>query len=123
MLTDAEDAMGHAFWDELHGRPAREIVERDDGFIESSAIQRYFAPFEEWDESARGAMAFVRGRVLDVGVGAGRRALHLEEQGHEVVGIDVSPLAVEVCGSAVSPMPGGARRPRSGPSSAASTPW
>jgi SAM-dependent methyltransferase len=34
--------------------------------------------------------------VLDVGCGAGRVALYLQERGHEVVGIDVSPLAVEV---------------------------
>ena len=41
-------------------------------------------------------MRFVRGRVLDVGCGAGRVAVHLQERGLDVVGIDVSPLAVEV---------------------------
>jgi SAM-dependent methyltransferase len=34
--------------------------------------------------------------VLDVGCGAGRVALHLQERGHDVVGIDLSPLAIEV---------------------------
>jgi SAM-dependent methyltransferase len=34
--------------------------------------------------------------VLDVGCGAGRVALYLQERGHKVVGIDLSPLAVEV---------------------------
>ena len=37
---------------------------------------------------------------LDVGCGAGRVCLHLQEQGSsvsDVVGIDVSPLAVETC--------------------------
>ena len=41
-------------------------------------------------------MRFVRGRVLDLGCGAGRLGLHLQSRGHEVVGIDVSPLAVEI---------------------------
>ncbi|HSD01760.1 MAG TPA: class I SAM-dependent methyltransferase, partial [Gaiellales bacterium] len=41
-------------------------------------------------------LRLVRGRVLDVGCGAGRVALELQGRGHQVVGIDVSPLAVEV---------------------------
>jgi SAM-dependent methyltransferase len=35
--------------------------------------------------------------VLDVGCGPGRVALHLQKKGLEAVGIDISPLAVEVC--------------------------
>ena len=35
--------------------------------------------------------------MLDVGCGAGRVSLELQDRGHEVVGIDLSPLAIEVC--------------------------
>jgi len=42
-------------------------------------------------------MEFVKGRVLDVGCGAGRHSRYLQEKGLDVTGIDVSPLAIKVC--------------------------
>jgi SAM-dependent methyltransferase len=76
-----------------------EIVERDDGFIAGSVMgpKLYFAPFRRWPAHHRQAMRFVRGRVLDCGAGAGRVALHLQERGHDVVSIDNSPGAIDVC--------------------------
>jgi SAM-dependent methyltransferase len=72
-----------------------EIVERDDGFIDTSMLN-YFLPVARWPSVERRALRFVRGRMLDVGVGAGRVALELQRRGREVVGIDISPGAVEV---------------------------
>lgn len=72
-----------------------EIVERDDGFISTSMLN-YFAPARRWAAVERRALRFVRGRVLDVGVGAGRVALELQARGCDVVAIDVSPGAVEL---------------------------
>lgn len=37
----------------------------------------------------------IRGTVLDVGCGTGENALHLAERGHDVVGVDFSPVALE----------------------------
>ena len=42
-------------------------------------------------------MQYTRGRVLDVGCGAGRHTLYLQDKGFHAVGIDNSPLAIEVC--------------------------
>jgi SAM-dependent methyltransferase len=82
----------------LDGRESFEIVERDDGFIDAAAgASLYLAPFRRWPAVQRQAMRFARGRVLDVGCGGGRVCLHLQERGHDVVGIDISPGAVEVC--------------------------
>jgi SAM-dependent methyltransferase len=84
--------------DHFHGRPAWEIVERDDGsFSIGAGPDRYFAGFREWPRAERQAMRYVRGRVLDVGCGAGRGYLHLQQRGHEVVGIDNSPAAIRTC--------------------------
>ena len=98
-LGEREDAVGALMLAYLEGAPrAREIVERDDGFVEATeGPATYFAPFRRWPAHQRRAMRFVRGRVLDVGAGAGRVALHLQERGHDVVTIDVSPLAIDVC--------------------------
>ena len=95
-LSPDEDAYGQILLAVLEGRDAQEIMERDDGLIYAGDPRDYFAPFRRWPPVERRAMRFVRGRVLDVGCGAGRVALHLQERGHEVVAIDESPLAVEV---------------------------
>lgn len=98
-MKSAEDAYGHMLLDALEGAEASEIVERDDGFIESDRFGAalYLAPYSKWPSRQRRAMRYVRGRVLDVGCGAGRVALHLQERGYEVVAIDLSPRAIEAC--------------------------
>jgi SAM-dependent methyltransferase len=98
MLTKQQDAYGRIVWDHLHGKPTTEIVERDDGWIAvSGGAVAYFAEFKDWPKHQRAAIKFVRGRVLDVGCGAGRCCLHLQDCGHEVVGIDNSPMAIKAC--------------------------
>jgi SAM-dependent methyltransferase len=96
-VRESEDAFGRMLLDHLEGRRAHEVIERSDGHVDvTDGPQAYFDRFRHWAPVERRAMRFVRGRVLDVGVGAGRVALHLQERGHEVVGIDNSPLSVEV---------------------------
>ena len=98
MLKESEDAYGRQIYEHHHGRRAFEIVERDDGYFDtSSGPMPYFDAFENWPPHQRQAMEYATGRVLDIGCGAGRHSLYLQEKGLEVVGIDNSPLAVETC--------------------------
>jgi SAM-dependent methyltransferase len=100
-LSDHDDAFGHALYDHLRGRGGHEIIERSDGYIDfaSTDLAAYFQSFPEWPPHERQAARHLRGRVLDIGCGAGRVLLHAQAQGLEAVGVDVSPLALEVCRS------------------------
>ena len=96
-LTKQQDAYGQAMWDYLHHGRGFEIVERDDGLATiSGGPVAYLAPPKDWSAQQRAAICLARGRVLDIGCGAGRVALHLQEKGLDVLGIDTSPLAVKV---------------------------
>ncbi|MHA2273926.1 MAG: class I SAM-dependent methyltransferase, partial [Candidatus Hodarchaeales archaeon] len=98
-MKDSEDAFGHSMYDYYLKREGTgEIVERDDGYVNvSGGGKAYFSEYDDWPEHEKTAMQFVRGRALDIGCGAGRHSLFLQEKGHETIGIDNSPLAIEVC--------------------------
>ena len=101
MLTDTQDAYGHLLSDYHNGRENVEIVEREDGFIDVSRLGpfNYFAEYNDWAEHQRTGIAHATGRVLDIGCGAGRHSIYLQEQGLEVLGTDISPLAIQTCQS------------------------
>jgi len=93
-----QDAHGRLIYDYFVGRPLGvEIVERDDGFINSGAGGAYLSPFEDWPAREKSAIRFAKGRVLDIGCGAGRHSLFLQAKGLEATGVDISPLAIRVC--------------------------
>jgi SAM-dependent methyltransferase len=102
-----EPVLGDAFGDVLRrcwraggaAGAAFEVVERDDGFVSVRDASWYFGVPEQWKPVERWAVAQARGRVLDVGCGAGRHGLALLAAGHDVVGVDPSAGAREVAGA------------------------
>lgn len=59
-------------------------------------VAHLFREEDEMGELELKALGLSKGRILDVGAGAGCHALALQDSGMEVTAIDVSPLSVEV---------------------------
>jgi SAM-dependent methyltransferase len=59
-------------------------------------VAHLFREEDEMGELELKALELSKGRILDVGAGAGCHALALQDRGMEVTAIDVSPLSVEV---------------------------
>jgi len=96
-LKPEEDAFGQMIWAYYQGKEVFEVWERNDGYISVASPKTYFSEYEDWALHQRKAMEFVKGRVLDIGCGVGRHSLYLQKKGFDVLGIDNSPLAVEIC--------------------------
>jgi SAM-dependent methyltransferase len=98
-IQNIKDAYGQEILAHFNGRNSYEVVERDDGFVGlSGGYKNYFANYKDWPKWQKKATKFVKGRVLDIGCGAGRVCLYFQKRGFDIIGIDNSPLAIEVCG-------------------------
>ena len=59
-------------------------------------VATFFRPYDEMPELERRALSMCRGRVLDVGAGAGSHSLWLQDRGFDVEAVDLSHGAAEV---------------------------
>jgi SAM-dependent methyltransferase len=97
-MIDEEDAFGQLLLDHLAGHSREPRLERDDGRSGPAlSAEWFFAEHAEWPEAERDVFSDAGGRILDIGAGAGRHSLEAQRRGLEVVAIDISPGAVEVC--------------------------
>lgn len=80
------------------GEKLCELIEREDNYIDTASEPGYYiSEYKHWSKDERRAISFAKGRVLDIGAGAGRHSLHLQNKGLDVTAIDNSPGAVKVC--------------------------
>ncbi|PSQ60184.1 hypothetical protein BRD18_01655 [Halobacteriales archaeon SW_7_71_33] len=75
----------------LRDEPARLHA---DGRVTPADPGRHFRGYDGWSRVERAALDRVRGRVLDLGCGAGRHARWLQRRGEDVLAVDDSPGAV-----------------------------
>ncbi|HIG01328.1 MAG TPA: class I SAM-dependent methyltransferase [Myxococcales bacterium] len=95
--VDHHVPLGKALRDHLDSGVGRTVdVSRSDGLLYSIETEEFFSLKGRLHNLDETALTAARGRILDVGAGAGRHALALQQLGCEVVAVDISPLCVEV---------------------------
>lgn len=98
-MEPKKDAFGQEMRAFFSGKQVYGVVERDDGNIDSSGVHpaAYFHEFKLWPKHQKVAIKYAKGKVLDVGAGAGRVSLYLQKRGFNVTAIDNSPIAIKIC--------------------------
>ena len=75
------------------GPPHQGRLRRADGRVEPLPLARWLGPVDDADAAL---LERVEGAVLDIGCGPGRHVAELQKAGHPCLGIDLSPVAVEI---------------------------
>lgn len=95
-MKSNHDAMGRAIADYWKDGKADRLRVFSPMFEEDEIpVEMLFRQPQDMPVIERKALNMARGKVLDVGAGAGCHSLALQERGLEVTAIDISPLAVE----------------------------
>lgn len=95
-LTEREDPMGAAIRDyHRQGKSAQLKVLSSLFDDDEMPVAHLFRSYHEMPPLEQRALNEARGKVLDVGAGAGCHALALQERGLDVTAVDISPLSCE----------------------------
>ena len=95
-MNSKMDPMGRAIADYFKTQKASKLRVFSPMFEEDEIpLTTLFRNYESMPEIERKALDLAKGRVLDVGAGAGCHSLVLQERGLDVTAIDISPLSVE----------------------------
>ena len=96
-LSPNNDPMGAAIRDyQSKGKASRLRVLSSMFDEDEMPVVHLFRTFNQMPRLEQKALSMAKGRVLDIGAGAGCHALALQERGLEVKAIDISPLSCEV---------------------------
>ena len=93
-----KDLFGKAILDYQTGNnPEDLITETSISEADEMSVAYLFRDFKEMPKLEQKAIALSKGKVLDVGCGAGSHSLYLQEKGFDVTSIDISPNAIKAC--------------------------
>ena len=93
-----KDLFGKAILDfQTHNNPEDIITETNISEADEMDVAYLFRSYNEMPKLEKKALQLSKGKILDVGCGAGSHSLYLQEKGFEVISIDISENAIKTC--------------------------
>ena len=97
-IQTMKDLFGKAILDyQTHNSPEDLITETSISEADEMSVAYLFRDFKDMPKLEQKALQLAKGKVLDVGCGAGSHALYLQEKGFDVTAIDISENAIKAC--------------------------
>ncbi len=95
-----KDPFGNALKAHLEGRKNLFIKVHSSAASEDHIQVKYlFRDHDDWPELEKQAIKLCKGKILEIGAGAGSHALFLQNSGLDVTAVDISEGSVEVMGA------------------------
>lgn len=93
-----KDLFGKAIFDYQTGNnPEDLITETTISEADEMSVAYLFRGFDEMPKLEQKALQLSKGKILDIGCGAGSHSLYLQNKELDVTSIDISPSAIEAC--------------------------
>ena len=93
-----KDLFGKAILDfQTNNSPEDIVTETNISEADEMEVAYLFRSFDQMPKLEKKALQLSRGKILDVGCGAGSHSLYLQENGFDVTAIDISKNAIEAC--------------------------
>jgi len=93
-----KDLFGKAILDyQTNNTPEDLITETSISEADEMSVAYLFRTFDDMPKIEQQALSLAKGKILDVGCGAGSHSLHLQENGFDVTSIDISANAIKAC--------------------------
>ena len=93
-----KDLFGKAILDfQTNNSPEDIVTETNISEADDMEVAYLFRSFEQMPKLEQEALQLSKGKILDIGCGAGSHSLHLQENNFDVTAIDISENAIKAC--------------------------